>query len=271
MKVIRFYILLLFCIGSFSCKHRVYREVSGSMKNTLGVNQTFFVSIPDEFKRGDIAVFNYYGPDYLHPLEEPGQYNLHWEKRIYRLIALSGDVIQIKGGDIFVNDRPVSFPASGKLYYEIRSTTPIDDFNNDPDNERIPPTKNGDTLVYFSALTAAQAQDYRQRKPAIINVSRHLMGNDMTTPDTLFARPSDDLPWNMDNYGPLRIPSPGDNITVNAGNYKLYKNIPGIHLGNYTIKEKLYFLLGDNFYNAEDSRYIGLIDHSNMYGIVKIK
>ncbi|HKC36685.1 MAG TPA: S26 family signal peptidase, partial [Chitinophagaceae bacterium] len=87
--------------------------------------------------------------------------------------------------------------------------------------------------------------------------------------DTFLARPATTLLWTVDNYGPLYIPLPGDTIHVTNANYKLYKNIPGIQLGKNILKEKLYFVMGDNRHRAEDSRYIGFIPHSNMYGIVK--
>lgn len=122
-------------------------------------------------------------------------------------------------------------------------------------------------MVYTVPLTVKEAQDYAQRKPAILNIKRIL--SDYQVNDTFFARGSETGIWSLDNYGPLTIPSPGDAIQVNPFNYKIYKNIPDVQQGNYVMKEKLYFLLGDNRYGSEDSRYIGLIPHSKMYGIVK--
>ena len=52
-------------------------------------------------------------------------------------------------------------------------------------------------------------------------------------------------------------------------NYKLYHAIPGIKMGTNKIQEQLYFVLGDNRHMSMDSRYIGFLAHSNMYGIVK--
>ena len=75
--------------------------------------------------------------------------------------------------------------------------------------------------------------------------------------------------WSSDNYGPLVIPNTGNTVIVDSINYKLYHNIPGIRMGKNTIEESLYFVLGDNRHGAQDSRFIGFIPHSNMYGIVK--
>ena len=70
-------------------------------------------------------------------------------------------------------------------------------------------------------------------------------------------------------FGPFKIPGLGDTINVDASNYFLYQNIPDIRQGTNVIKENLYFVLGDNRYFSEDSRYIGLISHSKMYGVVQ--
>ena len=58
-----------------------------------------------------------------------------------------------------------------------------------------------------------------------------------------------------------------DSSHVNEINYRLYHNIPGVHLGLNAIKEKLYFLMGDNRHHADDSRFIGLISHPNCMAL----
>ena len=87
--------------------------------------------------------------------------------------------------------------------------------------------------------------------------------------DSIYARASQKGSWTSDNFGPLKIPSPGETIIVDSVTFKLYHNIPGIKAGKNLLQEKLYFVLGDNRYGAEDSRFIGLIAHSKMYGVVK--
>lgn len=265
MKTTRL-ILVFFCVLLLSCKSRYFRASSVGMENTIMAGQNFFVQPAKKFGRDDIVVFNYYGNDYSSPAEEPETYKQHWEKRVYRLIAYSGDIIEIKDGEILVNERRAPLPPLAKVYYEIRSSVSITDFS-EQESYAVNFQKKGDTIIYRVALTVGEAEDYRQRKPAILSVRRTLMEN--ITSDTVFARLSSQNHWTQDNYGPLKIPSPGELVIVNAGNYKLFKNIPDIRMGNNTIKEKLYFVLGDNRYGAEDSRYIGLISHSNMYGTVR--
>jgi signal peptidase I len=251
---------------SFSCKQRFYRAASGSMEETLMVGQTFRVIMSDKFERNDIAVFDYFGPDYNKTDEETGSYKMSWAKRIYRLIAYSGDSVEIKEGEVFVNGRHLAMPPKGKLRYEVYAKGHIEEFDQqDPYLSKT--IKTGDTIGYDVELTPERAYDYERNKPFVISVKRIVP--DLYVNDTSYARASGTGKWNSDNYGPFKIPSPGDNILIDQDNFKFYSNIPDIKMGMNVIKEKLYFLLGDNRYGAEDCRFIGLIAHSKMYGVVK--
>jgi len=262
----KFFVYFFFIPLIYSCKNRFFRAASGGMENTIMTGQNFYVEPTEKFERNDIVVFNYFGNDYNSPTDEPGKYKMHWEKRIYRLIACSGDRLEIRNGDVLVNNRPIPAPPLALFNYEIRSKVYIADFE-DKDPNVITMQKTGDTTVYILPLTVKEAQDYERRKPAILSVRRR--PPDYPISDTSFAKGSKKGKWSIDNYGPLVIPSPGETIQIDSFNYKIYKNIPNVRQGNYPLKEKLYFLLGDNRYGSEDSRFIGLIPHSKMYGIVK--
>lgn len=261
-------VLVHCCLLLLSCKSRIFHASSGGMENTIMTGQKFFAAPAGTFKRNDVVVFNYYGNDYSAPEEEPGKFRQHWEKRVFRLIAYSGDTLEIIDGEVIINNRRVPLPPLAKEYYEVRSVVPIDEFD-EQDSYMGIALQNGDTLTYLVNLTVEESKSYRLRKPGILSVRRKLA--EPSLHDTVYARALAANGWDTDNYGPLRIPSPGESVIVNAGNYKLYKNIPGVQMGKNTIQEKLYFVLGDNRYAAEDSRYTGLVSHSNMYGIVKTK
>lgn len=262
-------LLLLFTTAWLSsCRQGFFRNSSGSMENTLMAGQKFYVTSADRFERNDIVTFDYFGNDYGSPTDETGQYKQHWEKRVCRLIAYSGDIVEIKEGEVFISGRHIPLPPLAKVYYELRSRLYIEELDKQ-DSYMTNMEKSGDTFIYKVMLSGKDAAAYRQNKADIISVNRMLPDQTYAASDTVFARSAVNDSWTPDNYGPLRIPAPGESITVDAGNYKLYKNIPGIQPGKNIIKEKLYFLLGDNRYGAEDSRYIGLISHSKMMGIVK--
>jgi signal peptidase I len=218
------------------------------MEATLMVGQNFIVKPTDKFERNDIVVYDYYGDDYDSPPAATGKYRKKWVKAVFRMIAYSGDKIEIKNGDVFINDKYIPLPGLAKVNYEIKSKTPISDETNNVTLMNII----NDTLIYIASLTAKEVEDYKSGKSGILSIKRSI-GNKSI----------------QDNFGPYKIPAVGDTINVDTNNYFFYQNIPGIQSGINVVKEKLYFVLGDNRDAAQDSRYIGFIAHSKMYGVIQ--
>ena len=254
------YLVIAIACILFSCKGRMYKAQSNSMAATIQQGEPFYVKEVQHFQKNDIVVFNYYGNDYQSQPDDNGNFKQHWERRVFRLIAVSGDTIQIMDGDVFVNKKEVPLPPGAKISYRIYSQVDIDEFANNFE-------KSGDTITYIINLTRDEVIEYEQRNPPIIKIKKWNFEPSM--PDTIYARTSANENWNTSDYGPLRIPLPGETVEVNDNNFRLYRNIPGIKKGKNVIAETLYFVMGDNRYEAEDSRFIGLISHSNMYGVVK--
>ena len=248
------------------CRGKFYNMPSGSMEATLPVNTKAFITETHQFKHNNIAVYYYYGYSFSKPRTEDGQYEMEWQKRISRLIAMSGDTLQLKEGNIYINGKEVPHAPKALLLYEIRSGVEIDDFPEREENNYQPePTEEG--VLYKISLTREEANDYSNRKPAIKSVRRIL--TEYYGSDSMYAKECGSGPTNTDNLGPLYIPGPGDTITVSECNRKLYANIPGIQPGKNVIKEKLFYMISDNWYGAEESRIIGFISESKMFGIVK--
>ena len=261
----RYKVFLLFALAAFaSCRPHYFRNSSASMEATIKQGEKFYVAPARTFKQNDLAVFDYFGNDYSSPPDDMGKYKLKWEKRVFRLIALSGDVVEIRQGEVYVNNEHFPAPRSAKIEYEVDSKVPIGEFEKMRPENYYSETS-GDTLKYYVPLTLDEASHYRIYSD-VLKIQKDL--REVFVNDTLYAKDSSEQRWSSDNYGPLRIPSPGDSIRVNEANLKLYHNIPKIHLGLNIVKEKLYFLLGDNRHFAEDSRFIGLISHSKMFGVV---
>jgi signal peptidase I len=237
------------------------------MEETIMTGETYYVNQAESFKRNDIVVFNYWGEDYSSPPKEPGKFIMRLLKKVYRLIAISGDSLFIKDADVYIDGKYITPPPKSLFDYEVVSSVSIDDFPERRGEPVQPFAIKGDTLHYLVQLTTEQASDYRRRAPAVLSVKKHFTEYD--SGDTFLIRPCGACNWTVDRFGPLYIPAVGDTILVDSINFKLYHNIPGIHPGKNIIKEKLYFVLGDNRHGAEDSRYIGFISHSKMYGIVK--
>lgn len=261
------YLILSFFILAFvACVNRFYNMPTGSMEATLPMNSKALVTETGKFEHNNIAVYFYNGDDYSKPQQPDGKFEKKWQRRVSRIIALSGDTLLIKGGDIFINGKEVPHAPKSLLLYDITSSTDIDDL---PEREaqqfqQLPSDKGA---IYRVHLTRDEARDYSNRKPAILSVKRILQ--ESGNPDSIYVRDCGTAPANSDHIGPIYIPRPGETVTITDCNRKLYANVPGLQPGKNVLKEKLYFMISDNWYGAEDSRYIGFIAESKMYGVIR--
>lgn len=95
------------------------------------------------------------------------------------------------------------------------------------------------------------------------------------------------LPWNRDNFGPLRVPYEGWTIPMTEENVVKYENvithyeghepgsvdiregklfISGQEITEYTFKQNYYFMMGDNRHQSSDSRYWGFVPADHVVG-----
>lgn len=266
----RMAILLSCFITICSCKGGVYRAPSDSMAETIREGEPFYITSASRFDRNDIVAFHYYGDDYSATPDQEGHFQKRWEKRFCRLIAKSGDSLQIRNDSVYLNGKMIPFPPGVKLMYKIYAVSMLDDdlLAEDANNELGPAESRNNQIIYRLALSRDQIEQIQKRQPEIIQVE-HVIRESVISEDTMYATTDPALHWSNSNYGPVRIPLPGDIIEVTPQNYKLYQAVPGIKMGTNKIKEPLYFVLGDNRHMCMDSRFIGFLAHSNMYGIVK--
>lgn len=262
-------ILLFLLTGLMACKGKVYRMPSSSMAETIREGEPFYVKKSYQFKRNDLVVFRIYSDDYATGPGDDGQFKKHWEERCFRLIAISGDSLEIKNNVVYLNNKKLPFPPGCKLVYQLYSSTVIEDQVMEENIEiagaQANPAEKG--WITQVSLSQDQLRELRNKHPEITRVEPYIPPANSL--DTFYAKPDPTLEWNTGNYGPLYIPRPGETIEITDKNYKLFQHLPGIQLGRVKISEVLYFVMGDNRYFASDSRFTGFIPHSNMRGIVK--
>lgn len=191
-----------------------------SGKPAINVGDHIWVSSLVKPKRYDLIVFKYYDS-----MEEK---KTHW---VHRLCGMPGDTVEIKNGDLYVNnentsslfDLCVPFMASGKDGMKVNDILKL------PDDDFI---INGDGTKAELILSNKQAEQIKKLRIAI---ERQIIPKEEKNE---YITRVYGQPWNVDHFGPLVIPP-----------------------------EK-YFVLGDNRHRAQDSRYIGPVPISDFYGTV---
>lgn len=152
---------------------------------------------------------------------------------LFRLCGISGDIIEMKNGILFVNNKNFDnqldlknqFKVVQKDFYVIEQE---DIYDNDTNDQII---RTGDSvIVTFDNLLLKKYQSKITLIPYIINDTSNLSG--------CFKWLDKHSTWTTDNFGPLKIPSNG------------------------------YFVLGDNRHNAMDSRYFGFVIKDDIKGVV---
>lgn len=224
-------------------------------------------------KRGDCVVFNW-------PAENQGRPVDKKENYIKRCIAIAGDSIAMREQQVYVNGKLTPLPEFSQSSYHV--ITDGTGFSKQA-MERLDIT-DGDQMsqveynMHMTRKAAAEMKSFGNVK--LIEANRVPDGNFQD-----FIFPYDNrLGWNVDNFGPLLVPSKGLTIELNQNTLPLYRKaiaeyehnqleerngsifLNGQPATSYTFKMDYYFMMGDNRHNSEDSRFWGFVPEDHIVG-----
>lgn len=225
-----------------------------------------------DVKRDDIIIFNLPGGALPIDLHRP---------YIKRCMALPGDSISIFNGEVFINGKKATRPEWSQQRYAV-------ELKNCDDPKLLfeqfgiqPPPVSADRIHYTLLLSDTQLNKLRATgKVATFELDRV---KQKTFNVQLFPH-DPNFKWNADFYGPLNIPEKGKTVKLTPKNISLYRTIIVEHEKNtlelnrdsifinskfapaYTFKQNYFFVMGDNSYDSEDSRYWGFVPESHIIG-----
>ncbi|MBH8559459.1 signal peptidase I [Hymenobacter negativus] len=243
-------------------------------------------------KRNDVVVFHV-----PHEPQRPADLRTNLIKRC---IAVAGDTLTLRHGQVFLNGQPGAVAGRPQTTYFMQVAAPNDEIlaalhahgvvdYREPDGvpRAIVNPETGKHGFVISCPAEVAAYFRRQPYAKSLEVLQYPVQLFPDVADFDVSQAASSVPnhWQLDEYGPLPVPRQGQTIVLTPANAAIYYKIVaqyehnegitwqhrmiyqnGQPLTRYTIKQNYYFMMGDNRHNSEDSRFWGFVPEDHIVG-----
>lgn len=254
----------------------VFNYPLGDTVSLMYENVVSYYSLVREYGRNRIrSSERYFGKIEYRPIDKRNPF-------ISRCVALPGDTLNIFEGNIFISGKQLQDPSTVQYQYFVISKV-LNINVRIFETYEITEVQRLEEPGYYIMFMSDEKKCMLEKLAFIEEVTRFNKEEGDKNPEVFPVEST--YNWNVDNMGPVHIPKKEVPIKLTVKNIPIYyrliktyeKNeiqivdeqiiINGIVTDEYTPKMDYYWVMGDNRYNALDSRYWGFVPEDHIIGI----